>query len=175
MFLLKQIIKLIRLLHADEGSFALALGFSLSLFPAFSGFASILGLFSLLIVIIFRVQMGAYFLGYFLFSLISLPFLPYFHELGLKVLTLENLNSFFTIFSNSPAMHWLKFNHTQVLGGQLIALFLFPVSLVGFKILIDKYKATVVQRVKETKFYKYFTKTSAFLNYNNILESLKSN
>lgn len=175
MFILKQIIKLIRLLHADEGALALALGFSLSLFPAFSGFASILGLLSLLIVLLFRVQMGAYFLGYFLFSLISLPFLSLFHQLGLYVLTLKNLDGLFTVLSNSPLLHWLKFNHTQVLGGQILALTLFPFALWGFKALIEKYKATVVQKVKETKFYKYFTKTSAFLNYNNLLESLKSN
>ncbi len=173
MFILKQILKLIQLLHADEGTFALALGFSLSLFPAFGGYTSILGLLSVLIVMIFRVQMGAYFLGTFLFALISLPFSNIFNSIGLWLLTKPSLETFWTSLYQNPLMHWLKFNHTQVLGGQVAALILFPFSLILFQYLIRKYQNTVVKAFKNTKVYKYFSKTSLVIGYNNILDGIR--
>lgn len=173
MFILKQILKLIKLLHTDEGTFALALGFSLSLFPALGGYVSILGLSSLIIVLVFRVQMGAYFLGSFLFALLSLPFLSLFNSIGLSLLQNPSLTPFWTILYQNPLMHWLKFNHTQVLGGQVVALIFFPFSLLVFKYLIEKYKNTVVKRFKNSKVYKYFSKTSLVIGYNNILDGIK--
>ncbi len=174
MFLLKQILKLIKLLHTDEGTLALALGFALSLFPAFAGFGSILGLVSLFIVLFFRVQMGAYFLGIFFFSIVSLPLLGTFNSLGLSLLENPSLTTFWTSLYENPIWHWLKFNHTQILGGQVIALLAFPFMFFIFKILIQKYQHTVVKKFKNTKLYKYFSKTSAVIGYNNILDSMRS-
>ena len=173
MFILKQLIKLIRLLHADEGALSLALGFSLSLFPGFAGFASILGLLTLILVIFFRVQMGAYFLGFFFFSILSIAISSPINSVGYSLLTNPSLESFWTTLYKMPVMHWLKFNHTAVLGGQVIATILFPFAFLLFNFLIQKYQKTVVKKVKESKAYKWFVKTTFFLNYNNVLESLK--
>jgi uncharacterized protein (TIGR03546 family) len=173
MFILKQIIKLIRLLHADEGALSLALGFSLSLIPGFAGFASVLGLLTLILVIFFRIQMGAYFLGFFFFSLLSITLSSPINSVGYALLTNPSLESFWTMLYTWPLMHWLKFNHTSVLGGQVIALMLFPFVFIIFNFLIQKYQKTVVRQVKESNAYKWFVKTTFFLNYNNILESLK--
>lgn len=174
MYILKQIIKLIRLLHAEEGSLNIAFAISLSIFPAFAGFMSIFGLLTLLLVIVFRVQMGAYFLGFLFFSIISLLFLSPINAIGLNLLTAPSLEPLWTQLYTWPLMHWLKFNHTMVMGGQVLALILFPFCLIAFKYLVEKYQRTVVQKLKNTKLYKGFVKTSFFLNYNNILESIKN-
>lgn len=171
MFILKQLIKLIRLLHADEGSFSLALGLSLSLFPGFAGFASILGALTLLIVLLFRVQMGAYFLGYFFFSLLSLPLTKLCNQIGYSLLTNTSLEPTWTVLYQWPVMHWLKFNHTLILGGQVVALVISIPAFFVFYALIEKYKQTVVQKLKGTKLYKNFVRTTFFINYNNILRS----
>lgn len=173
MFILKQILKLIKLLHTDEGTFALALGFSLSLFPSLSGFTSFLGLISLLIVLVFRVQMGAYFLGAFFFSLLSTPFLNYFHQIGLYLLQNPELQNMWTHLYQNPLAHWLKFNHTQVLGGQIVSLILFPFAFLTFNYLILKYKNIVVLKFKNSKIYNYFSRTSIVIGYNNLLDGLK--
>lgn len=174
MFILKQLIKLIRLLHTNNGALSLALGFSLGLFPGFAGYMSIMGLFTLLLVIFFRVQMGAYFLGYFFFSLVSLSLLEPMNSLGLYFLKLPALESMWTLFYSWPVMHWLKFNHTLVLGGQILAFVLFPFVFLILNALIQKYQQTVVKMVKESRPYKWFVRTSFFINYNYILQSLKS-
>ena len=140
MYILKQIIKLIRLLHAEEGSFNIALAISLSLFPGFAGFMSIFGLLTMLVVIFFRIQMGAYFLGYFFFSLLSLALLGPLNRIGHAVLMAPPLENFWTTLYDWPLMHWLNYNHTLVMGGQILALILFPFSLVLFNFLIQKYQ-----------------------------------
>ncbi len=172
MYILKQVIKLIRLLHAEEGAFNIALAISLSLFPAFAGFMSVFGLLTLILVVFFRVQMGAYFLGYFFFSILSLTILTPMNVIGLKILTAPSFLSIWTQFYQWPVMHWLKYNDTLVMGGQILALILFPLCLWIFNYLVQKYQKTIVLKMKNTKIYKGFVKTSFFLNYNNILESL---
>lgn len=172
MYILKQIIKLIRLLHAEEGSFNIALAFSLSLFPGFAGFMSIFGLITILMVVFFRIQMGAYFLGYFFFSLLSLALLGPMNRLGHAILLEPSLDGLWTTFYDWPLMHWLNYNHTLVMGGQLLAIVLFPFSLVLLNYLVQKYQRTVVQKLKNTKLYKNFERSTFFINYGNILKSL---
>jgi uncharacterized protein (TIGR03546 family) len=114
MFLIRQLIKLIRLLHQDEGVLLLSIGFSLSVFSGWCGWASILGLLSLVVALFFRVQLGAYFLGTGLFALISLPLLSTFHNLGKQILENESLKPLWTSMYENPVFHWLKYNNTVV-------------------------------------------------------------
>jgi uncharacterized protein (TIGR03546 family) len=118
--------------------------------------------------------MGAYFLGFFFFSILSLLFLSPINAIGLNVLTAQSLEPLWTVLYTWPLMHWLKFNHTLVMGGQILALVLFPFCFIAFKFLVEKYQQTVVQKLKNTKLYKGFVRTSFFLSYNNILNSIKN-
>ncbi len=174
MFILKQLIKLIQLLHTDEGTASLALGFSLALLPAFAGFASVLGLLTLLLVIFFRIQMGAYFLGYFFFSLVSLLLLRPMNSLGYQILTSASLKPIWLSASKWPLMHWLNFNNTLVVGGQIYALIALPFVFIFLKKIIQKYKTTVVVRFRNTKFYRFFERSSLIIKYNNVLKTLKN-
>lgn len=158
--------------HKSENAFVLALSFSLSLFPGFTGLTSFFGFMSLFIALIFRVQLGAYFIGYFAFSLLSIPFLTYFDSIGESLLMNESLNPFWTQLYQWPVMHWLNFNHTTSLGGQVFALLLIIPSFFIFHFLILKYQTSVVQRLKSNKLYNSFMKSSLVLKYNTILESL---
>lgn len=173
MFIIKQLIKLIQLLHKDEGAFALALGLSLSIFPGFAGYISVLGFLSLIIVIFFRVQMGAYFIGYFFFSLMSLLLNSLFNKVGLYLLLNKSLEPLWQNLYGSPTFHWFRFNHSLVMGGQVLGLALFPVFLAAFYFLILKYQRTVAQKLRETKFYKSFLKFSLVIKYNNVIKSIK--
>lgn len=174
MFIIRQLIKLIRLLHQNEGAFLLAFGFSLGCLPGFAGWASILGVISAFIALFFRVQLGAYLLGTAAFSLISLPMVGSFHSVGQKLLYSESLKPLWTSMYENPVFHWLKFNHTVTMGASLIALLALPVIFIVSYILVIKYQETVLVRLKQTKFYKAFMKSSLVLLYSKYLEQIES-
>lgn len=172
MFLIRQLIKLIRLLHQDEGALMLSIGFSLSLFAGFCGWNSLLGALSLLIALIFRVQLGAYFFGTLFFSLLSWPFISVFHQIGLRVLNFSALQSLWALMYEQPFFHWLQFNYTVTAGASLVALILFPLVFMATHWAVLKYQNSVLKRLKATRWYKAFIKSSPVVLYLKYLERI---
>ncbi|MNL54905.1 hypothetical protein D3C87_1782750 [compost metagenome] len=58
-----------------------------------------------------------------------------------------------------------RFNNTVAMGSMIVSVILFPFAVIGFKILILKYRATVVARFKGTKTWKAFTATRFYSWY----------
>lgn len=173
MFIIRQIIKLIRLLHQNEGAFLLAFGFSLGIFTGFAGWTSLLGLLSVVIAVFFRVQLGAFFLGSAVFSLLSLPLIGSFHAVGKSLLQAPWLKPLWTMMYEHPIFHWLKFNYTITAGASFVALLVFPLMLVITYVLVVKYQQAVLTRLKETKSYKAFMKSSLVLLYLKYLDQVE--
>lgn len=173
MFFIRQIVKLIRLLHQNEGALLLSVGFSLGLFSGLCGWASILGALSAIIAIFFRVQLGAYLLGTATFTLLALPLIGVFHKIGLYFLSMKSLESLWTAMYAQPVFHWVKFNHTVTLGASAVSVVLFPVVLLGTYAGVKKYQQQVLARLKNTRTYKAFIKSTPVLLYLKYLEQLK--
>lgn len=170
MFFIRQLIKLIRLLHQDEGALLLSIGFSLGIFAGWCGWVSILGFLSLVIALVFRVQLGAYFLGSAIFAVLSLPLLTTFHTLGKQILQNESLKPLWTSLYQQPVFHWFKFNNTVVMGGSLMALLAFPFIFALTYWGIVKYQKAVLSKIRQTKIYKFFIKSTPIVLYQKYIE-----
>lgn len=163
--LLKQIFAFFKLLNSDTGTNQLAAGiacgFILGMTPAFS----LQTLLVFVIIFFFRVQMGAAFLSAFFFKFAAFLFDPIFDRVGEAVLTLPSLKGLFTSLYNMPLLPYTRFNNTIVMGSGLVALLLFPFVFWGAGKAVEKYRETVVQRLRGTKVWKAFQATGFYKWY----------
>lgn len=163
--ILKQIFGLLKLLNSDKGTnqiaAGIAAGFVLGMTPALS-------LQSLLIFVcmfFFRVQIGAAFLTAFFFKFIAYLLDPVFHSVGGYVLEIEALQKLYTILYNLPIIPFTRFNNTIVMGSGLVSLALCPFVYFISRKLVIRYRVSVVERFKQTKFWKAIAATSIYKWY----------
>lgn len=163
--ILKQIFSLLKLLNSDTGENQIAMGIAMGLILGFSPVFSLQTVLVFICLFFFRIQMGAAFVSAFFFALIAYIFDPLCNSLGQVVLELEFLKGFYTTLYNMPIVPFTKFYNSIVMGSFVVALILFPFVFLGSKILIKKYRKTVVEKIKDTKFFKALKATALFKWY----------
>lgn len=163
--LLKQIFQFFRLLNADNGTNQLAAGLACGLILGFSPFLSLQTLIILICCFFFRIQLGGALLSAFFFKFVAYLFDPVTDSLGRSVLESETLHPLFVELYNIPFVPMTRFNNSIVMGSAILGLiFLIPAFFL-FKKGIIKYRATVVARYKQSKFWKMWAGTSFYKWY----------
>lgn len=169
--LLKQIINFIRLLHSETGQNQVAAGLAFGVFLGFAPFLSLQTVFVLLVVFIFRVQLGAAFLSAFFFKFVAFLLDPVADPIGRALLEQESLRPLWTTMYNVPLLPMTRFNSSIVMGSFAISIVLCPILFFAFRAMIFKYQATLVKRVEASKLWKA-AKASKFYDwyqkYNNL-------
>lgn len=160
--LLKQIFNFLKLLNSDTGTNQLASGLAFGMILGFAPFISIQTFLVLLVIFVFRVQIGAAFLSAFFFKFVAFLFDYPAHLLGKAVLENESLKPLFTSMYNMPLVPMTRFNNSIVMGSMIVSILLFPIAYILFQMLILKYRQTVVARFKDTKYWKAFTATKLY-------------
>lgn len=160
--LLKQLYSFLKLLNSDTGTNPLAAGLTLGLLLGFAPFVSLQTLLVLLIVFVFRVQLGAAFLSAFFFKFIAYLFDTPSHLLGKQILESEPLRPLFVWMYNVPFLPLTRFNNSIVMGSMVISLILSPFAFFFFKIIIFKYRVHVVDRIKGTKIWKAWSASKIY-------------
>jgi uncharacterized protein (TIGR03546 family) len=160
--LLKQIFNFLKLLNSDTETTPLAYGLALGLILGFAPFFSLQTFLVLMIVFVFRVQLGAAFLSAFFFKLIAFLFDYPAHLLGKSILEAELFRPAFTELYNLPIVPMTRFNNSIVMGSMIVSFILFPFAVIGFRKLIEAYRKTIISRFKNTKFWKAFTATKVY-------------
>ena len=106
----------------------LAMGFAMGMVAGLVPKGNLIAAVLMMVICASRVNLGAAFLGAFLFSWVGMLIDPISHELGLWLLTRESLAGFWTGLYNLPIVPWTRFNNTVVLGNLLLGLaLLYPV------------------------------------------------
>lgn len=163
--ILKQIFAFIKLLNSETGtnqiSFGIAFGFILGMSPSLS----LQTLLVFLVVLIFRVQMGAVFLSAFFFKFIAYLLDPAFDVLGRKILESPSLTNLWTSFYNLPIIPLTRFNNSIVMGSGVISILLVPFLFYLSRWLVTQYRAKVVEKIKKTKTWKALQATSLYKWY----------
>jgi uncharacterized protein (TIGR03546 family) len=163
--LLKQLFGMLKLLNSETGqnqiAAGIAAGFILGMTPAFS----LQTLLVFLCLFIFRIQMGAAFLAAFFFAFAGWLLDPVFHSVGSTVLESDSLESIFTTLYNMPIIPLTRFNNSVVMGSAVVTILLSPVVFFLSRSLIVKYRATIVARFRQTKFWKAVQATSLYKWY----------
>jgi uncharacterized protein (TIGR03546 family) len=152
--LLKQVFAFFKLLNSDTGTNQLAAGIACGLILGFSPVLSLQTLIVFVLLFFFRIQIGAALLAAFFFKFIAFVIDPVAHQLGSTVLTSPGLQDIWTKLYNMPILPYTRFNNSIVMGSGVLALLLCPFVFILSKILIVKYRQTVVARFKQTKIWK---------------------
>lgn len=163
--LLKQLFAFFRLLNSENGTNQLAAGLALGLVLGFSPFLSLQTFVVLTLVIFFRIQFGAAFVSAFFFKFVAFLLDPLCDALGRLVLESEALRPLFVELYNMPIVPMTRFNNSIVMGSGLIGFLLFIPAFFVFRVLIEKYRQTVVARFKGTKMFKAFAATGFYKWY----------
>jgi uncharacterized protein (TIGR03546 family) len=163
--LLKQFFQLLKLLNSETGTYQIAwgvaFGFVLGMTPAFS----LQTILVFIILLFFRVQMGAAFVAAFFFKFIAFLLDPIFHSIGAAVLSNEGLKPLLTSLYNMPIVPWTRFYNTIVMGSGVVSLLLTPLVFYISLYLVKKYRKNVYERFKQSKFFKAIQATSFYKWY----------
>jgi uncharacterized protein (TIGR03546 family) len=163
--LLKQIFAFFKLLNSETGSIQIASGIAAGFVLGMTPMLSLQSLLIFVCMFLFRIQIGAAFLAAFFFAFVAYLLDPVFHAVGKEVLTSPGLAPLFTSLYNMPIVPMTRFNNTIVMGSGIVSLLLTPVIFFLSLKLIHKYRATVVARFKQTKYWKAIQATSLYKWY----------
>src|SRR5215208_1932209 len=163
--LLKLIQSIIKTLHSagtpGQVAAGMALGSALGLTPLMN--LHNLVIFSLLVLL--NVSFGGGMLGWMLFVPIGFLLDPLFNLIGLKLLTAASLRPLWTDWTNTPLLPYTNFNNTIVLGSlvawAILAVPIFFAARYG----VTKYRATVGERVRQSRLYQAVTASKIYNIY----------
>lgn len=163
--LLKLIQSIIKTLHSDGTPGQVAAGMALG---AALGLTPLLNIHNLLIftlIVLLNVSFGGAMLGWALFVPVGFLLDPLFHSIGLALLEVPSLRPWWTTLTNTPILPYTNFNNTVVLGSvvgwAVLAVPVFFAARYG----VARYRATVGERVRRSRFYQAVTASKAYNVY----------
>jgi uncharacterized protein (TIGR03546 family) len=163
--LIKLIQSIIKTLHSagtpGQVAAGMALGSVLGLTPLMNVHNLII--FSLLVLL--NVSFGGGMLGWMLFVPVGFLLDPLFDHIGLSLLTAPSLRPLWTDLTNTPVLPYTNFNNSVVLGSfvgwVVLAIPIFFAARYG----VARYRATVGERVRRSRFYRAVTASQAYNLY----------
>src|SRR3954466_1410587 len=163
--LLKLIQSIIKTLHSagtpGQVAAGMALGSALGLTPLMN--LHNLAIFSILVLL--NVSFGGGMLGWMLFVPVGFLLDPLFDAMGSALLSAPGLRSLWTDWTNTPILPFTNFNNTVVLGSFVFwAVFAIPIFFAA-RYGIARYRATVGERVRQSRFYKAITASQVYNVY----------
>lgn len=164
-FLLKQIFGFLKMLNSETGHNQIAAGIAVGFVLGMTPILSLQGFLMLMLIFFFRIQAGAAFLAAFFFAFAGYLLDPVFHSIGSQVLEMEGLQGLFTTMYNMPLVPLTRFNNSIVMGAGVVTVAAMPFVFFISRALIVKYRATVVARFKQTKFWKAIQATNLYKWY----------
>jgi uncharacterized protein (TIGR03546 family) len=160
--LLKLIQSIIKTLHSDgtpgQVGAGIALGAALGLTPLMNVHNLIVFSF----IVLLNVSFGGGMLGWALFVPLGFLLDPVFHRIGESLLMAASLRELWTAWYNTPLVPYTNFNNTVVLGSVVAWLVLVIPIYFGAKVGVTRYRATIGERVRQSKLYKAVTASQVY-------------
>jgi uncharacterized protein (TIGR03546 family) len=169
--MLKTIARLLKALNSetDPGQISLALCFSMV--AGLTPFLSLHNLLILFLVLMLRVNLSTFILGWLFFSGVAYLIDPLFHWIGLTVLTASSLEGLWTVFYNCTLCRFERFNNSIVMGSLLVSLLLFvPLYLISRSAVVQyrehllawMRRTRIMQILKASKLYQAYQAVSGW-------------
>lgn len=163
--ILKQLFALLKLLNSDTGANQIAAGIACGLILGFAPMLSLQALLVFVCIFLFRIQIGAALVSAFFFAFIAGLFDPVSHAVGSAILEAEALQPWFTVMYNMPLVPFTRFYNSITMGAAAVSLLLAPLVFLGCRRLVMSYRARVLARFKNSRWWKLWTGTVLFKWY----------
>ena len=163
--------KLFKVLNSEASPGQISAALCLALFFAFMPFLTLQHFLILLLALVLRVNLSGFILGWLVFSVLSFLLDPFFHKLGLAVLSSGALEGLWSGLYASGFWHLTGFNNSIVMGGFVTALILALPLYFLFNALIRRYrehfmawleKTRIAQIIKGSRLYSAYKKVSGW-------------
>lgn len=135
--------------ESEPGQISLALCFSMIM--GFTPLYSFYNALVLFIVLVVRVNLSSFILGWGIFKGVAYILDPLFHLTGYSILTLQHLQGFWTWAYNIPLLRFARFNNSIVMGSLVISLLLFVPMYIAFNLLIKRYRDHLMVWIEKTR------------------------
>ncbi len=163
--LLKLIQSIIATLHSEgtpgQVAFGIALGSALGLTPIMN----VHNLVVLSALVLLNVSFGGGMIGWALFVPVGFLLDPAFDAIGSRLLAEPSLRPLWTDMFNTPLVPYTNFNNTVVLGSVVGWLVLTIPIFFAARYGVARYRATVGERVRRSRFYKAITASKLYNAY----------
>lgn len=166
--MIKAIADLLKVLNSETEPGQISLALCLSMIAGFTPAFSFHNLLVLLLVLVLRVNLSAFGLGWAFFSAAAYLLDPLFHRIGLAVLTAPALTGAWTGLYNTTWFRLDRLNNTIVMGSLLFALACFIPGLILFNLLIRRYREHILAWVRKTRLMQAFKATRLFEVYQSV-------
>jgi uncharacterized protein (TIGR03546 family) len=160
--LLKLIQSIIKTLHSDGTPGQVAAGIALGAALGLTPLVNVHNLLIFSLIVLLNVSFGGGILGWALFVPLGFLLDPLFHWIGESLLTAPSLRPLWTGWYNTPLVPYTNFNNTVVLGSVVGWLVLAVPIYFGAKVGVTRYRATIGERVRQSRFYKAVTASQAY-------------
>lgn len=152
--LIKLIQSLVGALHSEGTPGQLAAGIALGSILGLTPLVNIHNAVVFAALVLLNVSFAGGMLGWALFVPIGFILDPLFDWLGHALLLAPSLRGLWTSLYNTPIVPLTNFNNTVVLGSLAFALLLFLPLFFATRWAVTRYRATIGERVRQSKFYR---------------------
>lgn len=166
--MLRLIARLLRVLNSETNPSQISLGFCFAMVAGLTPLVSLHNLVVLLLILILRVNLSAFLLGFVVFSGLAYLLDPVFHWNGLQILTVPKLEGLWTTLYNSTLWRVARFNNTIVMGSIVFSLALFVPLYFLSNDLIGRYREHVLAWVEKTWLMQFFKASKVYQLYQSL-------
>lgn len=166
--MLRMIAKLFRVLNSETEPGQISLAFCFAMILGLTPLISLHNLLVLLIVLLIRVNLSAFILGWAFFSGLAYLLDPLFHWIGLNVLTASVLKGIWTTFYNVTLFRLEKFNNSIVIGSLLFSLIFFIPLYLLLNLAIRRYRDHVLAWVQKTRIMQALKASKLYTAYQTV-------
>ena len=152
--LVKLIQSLVGALHSEGTPGQLAAGIALGSILGLTPLVNLHNAIVFAAIVLLNVSFAGGMLGWALFVPIGFLLDPLFDWIGHQLLLAESLRGLWTSLYNTPIVPLTNFNNTIVLGSLVFALVLLVPLFFATRWAVARYRATIGERVRQSKFYK---------------------
>jgi uncharacterized protein (TIGR03546 family) len=163
--LLKLIQSIIKTLHSEGTPGQVALGIALGSVLGLTPLMNVHNLLIFSLIVLLNVSFGGAMLGWALFVPVGFILDPVFDRIGSSLLGAASLRPLWTSWFNTPLVPYTNFNNTVVLGSVVAWAVLTVPIFFAARWAVDRYRATIGERVRQSKFYKAVTASKAYNVY----------
>jgi uncharacterized protein (TIGR03546 family) len=163
--ILKLIQSLIKTLHSEGTPGQVAAGIALGSVLGLTPLMNVHNLVVFALIVLLNVSFGGGMLGWALFVPVGFLLDPLFDSIGRGLLDAPSLRRLWTAWYNTPLVPYTNFNNSVVLGSAAgwlaLALPIFFAARYG----VARYRATVGERVRRSRFYQVVTASKVYNAY----------
>lgn len=160
--LLKLLQSILKTLHSEGTPGQVAAGIALGSALGLTPLMNLHNLVIFALIVILNVSFGGGMLGWALFVPVGFLLDPLFHRIGLALLQQDSLRGLWTDLYNTPLVPYTNFNNSVVLGSVVAWLVLLVPIFFASRYGVARYRATIGERVRQSKFYKTVTASQAY-------------